>query len=274
MHAGRRLAYGCWNPRGRRTITTIIGIDAATDPKKIGLALGSLQGTRISIADARLGVSEAGLISTVAGWVRSANQVLLAIDAPLGWPVELSSALIRHEAGQGLSDTANMMFRRAIDRFIRLKIGKQSLDVGADRIARTAFAALGLLESVRKSTALPIPLAWDPLFDAVAAIEVYPSATLRAHGLSTAEYKAPTGRARRAEIVQAVSTHLNFQLSGEECIGNADVLDATLCLLAGADFLLGHAFKPSDPARARREGWIWVRDPARTCNCRSPRVSS
>lgn len=247
--------------------TTIIGVDAATDPKKVGLALGSVQGRRVSIDDARLGASEAGLVSTVAGWIRSADRVLLAIDAPLGWPTELGNALMTHQAGQGLADAANMMFRRATDRFIRVRIGKQSLDVGADRIARTAFAALGLLESVRKAVALPIPLAWDPRFDSAAAIEVYPSATLRSHGISAAGYKAPNGGAARAEIVQVVSGQLDFQASRDACVSNADVLDAALCLLAGADFIFGDALEPLDTARARREGWIWVRDPARACGC-------
>ena len=259
---------------GTAVIAIIIGIDAATDPMRVGLALGVLEGSTVSVSDARLGVSEASLISTVSGWVRSADRVLLAIDAPLGWPAELGDVLMKHEAGMGLSVAANTMFRRATDRFIRSRIGKQSLDVGADRIARTAFAALALLESVRRLTELPIPLAWNARFDSAAAIEVYPSATLRSHGLSAAGYKAPAGQEARAVIVQAVSGHLGFRSGRDQCVGDADVLDAALCVLAGADFLLGQALEPLEAARARREGWIWVRDPALTCGCAANHASS
>lgn len=43
-------------------------------------------------------------------------------------------------------------------------------------------------------------------------------------------------------------------------LANADVLDAALCCLAGADFLLGQATSPINPTLARKEGWIWVRE--------------
>ena len=42
---------------------------------------------------------------------------------------------------------------------VRDRIGKQSLDVGADRIARTAHAALQLLHELRGRLGKPIPLA-------------------------------------------------------------------------------------------------------------------
>jgi hypothetical protein len=40
-----------------------------------------------------------------------------------------------------------------------------------------------------------------------------------------------------------------------------DVRDAVVCTLAGADFLAGRVMAPDDLALARREGWIWVRQP-------------
>lgn len=38
-----------------------------------------------------------------------------------------------------------------------------------------------------------------------------------------------------------------------------DVLDAAVCVLAGADFQRGQALPPLDLARAKRESWIWCR---------------
>ena len=42
---------------------------------------------------------------------------------------------------------------------------------------------------------------------------------------------------------------------------DADALDAMLCVLAGADFLAGKAYSPTDLALAKKEGWIWIRKP-------------
>ena len=39
---------------------------------------------------------------------------------------------------------------------------------------------------------------------------------------------------------------------------NADALDAAVCVLAGRDFIRGHALSPPDLDEAKREGWIWV----------------
>jgi hypothetical protein len=61
-----------------------------------------------------------------------------AIDAPLGWPKPLAETLIDHRAGLPIETPANAMFRRTTDLFIQRKLKKTPLDVGADRIARTA----------------------------------------------------------------------------------------------------------------------------------------
>ena len=34
------------------------------------------------------------------------------------------------------------------------------------------------------------------------------------------------------------------------------VLDAALCVLAGADFLIGEVYAPEDGELARKDGWI------------------
>lgn len=67
-----------------------------------------------------------------------------------------------HQAGVALDEALGHLFRRETDRFIRATIGKQSLDVGADRIARTCHAALTILVELRELTGEPIPLALEP----------------------------------------------------------------------------------------------------------------
>jgi hypothetical protein len=154
---------------------------------------------------------------------------------------------------------ANAMFRRYTDRFIQEKIGKTPLDVGADRIARTAYSALTLLGALRRRLRCNVPLAWSPEHrDSVAAIEVYPAATLLAHTINAGRYKKPGNHAERDGIINSLRSHLSLPEDTSPIRKSADALDAVVCLLAGADFLLGQAMPPADHALAKKEGWIWV----------------
>jgi hypothetical protein len=230
----------------------------------------ALEHGRFQLETAELGRTESGLAATISGWLQECDQALIAIDAPLGWPSALGISLSRHEAGGPLVDEAHLLFRRATDRFIRARIGKQSLDVGADRIARTAFAALGLLNRLREALGNEIPLAWTPFTPPrLSAIEVYPSATLRSHCISDKGYKDPTAIQARAEILRRLRFHIDTQRSEELLERSADALDAVLCTLAGMDFLSGDAMAPEDLNLAKREGWIWTRDPKTTCACQT-----
>ena len=167
------------------------------------------------------------------------------------------------EAGDPIRDNANLLFRRGTDRFVKERIGKQPLDVGADRIARTAHAALRLLAQVRTLTGSPIPLAWNPkIRDGVAAIEVYPAATLTAHGLRASGYKSREDEKQREEILRGLAERMEITADLKPLLkSSADALDAAVCVLAGADFLGCRALAPSDPDEATREGWIWVAGP-------------
>ncbi|MCM8612051.1 DUF429 domain-containing protein [Accumulibacter sp.] len=81
------------------------------------------------------------------------------------------------------------LFRRETDRVVAAEIGKTPLEVAADRIARAAHSALEVLGLLREHSGKQIPLAWSPEFESVAAIEVYPGATLKARGLEHSGYK-------------------------------------------------------------------------------------
>jgi hypothetical protein len=187
-------------------------------------------------------------------------RTLLAIDAPLGWPEPMGKALVGHVAGAPIEPTAHDLFRRATDRFVKARLGKQSLDVGADRIARTAHAALHLLADIRSITALPVPLAWAHTFsDRLAAIEVYPAVTLVAYDLPSSGYKKPRDGRVKAAIINLLRDLLSLPDDIVDMERSTDALDAGLCVLAGFDFLRGEAYAPQDLELALREGWIWVR---------------
>lgn len=239
--------------------TVIVGIDCATVSQKVGLAIGRLSSQGLEITNICSGSKGQSVGSAVSQWIQGENRVLLAIDAPLGWPADLGKNLSTHIAGGKLSVEPNLLFRRETDRFIKRTIGKQSLDVGADRIARTALAALEILETVRRETSSPVPLAWESTYpDKIAAIEVYPAALLAALRLPSSGYKKPTDREKRQEIIAGLSARWAMSSDPQSMIDSDDVLDATICVLAGHEFLSNRVMQPEDLALAKKEGWIWT----------------
>ena len=242
----------------------IIGIDCATEEADRGLALGVRDDHELRLADATVAGRDRPSLSIVEGWLTASEATaVVAIDAPLGWPRPMAESLDRHSAGATIETPPDAMFRRATDLYIRHEIGKTPLDVGADRIARTAHAALRLLGSLRTSLGSAIPLAWDPAtLDGHAAIEVYPAATLIAHGIRSTRYKEKQKAIHvegRREIVAALRQEMTIPARLVAALSdNADVLDAAVCGLAAEDFIAGRATPPPDRSAAEREGWIWA----------------
>jgi predicted nuclease with RNAse H fold len=239
----------------------VVGIDCATEDAKIGIALGWVSDGVLEINRGHLCNKEQSAARTIAGWIKErAEPTLIAVDAPLGWPTALSRDLQAHRAGAALPTEANDLFRRETDRFIKRELGKTPLDVGADRIARTAHAALRLLSELSAELGAPVPLVWEhTVMETAGVIEVYPAATLSSHGIRASGYKRPNQIEERREILRALAdvAQLPSDLSPFE--SSADTLDAAVCLVAALDFLLGHAVPPADQQLAEREGWIWVR---------------
>ena len=240
--------------------TRVIGVDCATDPKKVGLALGVIAEGRTELRAVTICNTWSSIDERIASWV--GPRTLLALDAPLGWPASLGVALHDHQAGQGFVHSPNAMFRRATDDAIAQRLGKRPLDVGGDRIARTAHTALALLDRLRERLDAQIHLVWQPgAIDGIGAIEVYPGGTLAARSLPSSGYKGPSDAAvvLRRDLVKAAAKQLAFDAQAAEAMTHSDhVLDAALCVCAGLDFLAGNAVPPDDLILAKREGWIWV----------------
>lgn len=254
----------------------IVGIDCASDPRNVGLALGVFDGGRNAVERVVIGSAKRPPLDVVAGWVKErSGEMLVALDAPLGWPEPLARALQSHSAGESFDVEAHALFRRETDRYIRCVIGKQSLDVGADRIARTAFAALDLISRLRRRLNCHIPLAWDPKFSGIQAIEVYPAATLIAHGIDPTGYKSRNGASERRRVLDAIRTLVYIDTEVPRISNSSDGLDAIICVLAACDFLSGMALPPEQDWPVEREGWVWFRDPnARQIHAADARTSS
>ena len=262
----------------------IIGIDCAAQDRKCGLALGVLQEQGLQVLDVAHGLD--AIMPRLVAWVGAHTPVLLAMDAPLGWPAPLGEALAEHRAGEAIRPSADELFHRHTDRVVWKETGKRPMEVGADRIARTAARAVNVLAELRDATGEAIPLAWEAgPQPRSAAIEVYPATTLRSRGMSDSGYKGRGDErvARRAEMVRELGELMDLPAGvgalaepdsparpgspgkpdplpdSDPLVDSDDALDAVLCLLAGADFLEGEVVAPDDVERARREGWIWFR---------------
>ncbi len=239
----------------------IIGIDCATDPNKRGAAIAEYDKGNCVVRTVETGLSDAQIAEYVENCLNRNDRALIALDAPLGWPELLGKSLAIHRAGCALEGLPNTLFRRETDRFIKERLGKQPLDVGADRIARTAYSALRLLSNISKALGDPIHLAWRADFPRVAAIEVYPAATLRAYGFPDIAYKKSSDKQARQTLIDGIGDLADFRLAAslDLALSNADALDAIICALAGRDFLKETVYQPVDEALAHKEGWIWVK---------------
>ena len=239
----------------------IVGIDCSTDPKKIGLAAAMRELDSVCVTDLRIGSSVRETHDILSQWISGSSACLLAFDSPLGWPSPLGVSLEAHHAGDPIPIRANELFRRETDRTVRERLRKQSLDVGADRIARTALSTLKLIQDLRDALGIEIPLAWSPEHAlGAAAIEVYPAATLIGHSLRSSGYKDSNRQDERSEIVNALSKKMTLRSEHRRLAeANADLLDALVCVLAGNDFLSGDCVDPENRSRAAKEGWIWFR---------------
>ena len=220
-----------------------------------------MEDRQAGVIAARAGSRSESIAELIARWIPEGGPTLLSVDAPLGWPVKLGEALLHHWAGMPINESPNELFRRTTDRVVKQEIGRQPLDVGADRIARTAHAALQLLQELREITGRSISLAWSPAIEGISVIEVYPAATLTAYGIQASGYKKRSQAASRRRILDSLGKHLALPSDTSVIVSNADVLDAVICILAAVDFLLGKAIEPTNRELAEKEGWIWVHRP-------------
>ena len=228
----------------------------------------------------------------VSDWIKGHETagVLLALDSPLGWPSTMGPVLSGHMAGEPMQPSeaflgadrvgraANLLFRRNTDRVVAEHV-KTPLDIGADKIARVAHATLCLLARVgvalnrEPEPRRKLSLAWDPgRVTDVGAIEVYPAATLHAHGLMVEKYKGTTKEheQNRRKIVRKLKKKLTFNdmdgggTAEAAALETDHALDAVVCCLAASDFLTGNVIAPKsahERSLAEKEGWIWVAPP-------------
>jgi hypothetical protein len=113
---------------------------------------------------------------------------------------------------------------------------------------------------LRERLGVSIPLAWEvPLTSSIAAIEVYPAATLLAHGAELSGYKSAGGERERTILYDMLRQQFTCSDECVSAVQSPHLIDAAICALAGTDFLEGTAVAPDDRELAEREGWIWAK---------------
>ena len=129
-------------------------------------------------------------------------------------------------------------------------------------VAHEAGALAGVLEPLAQAGSnLRLVMGYTiPGESSRAAIEVYPAGTLTQLGLPNKAYKKGGQSQPRKEIVESIRSFFADGTDFSPCLADADQLDAVLCLVAGMDFICGRCQAPDDPALAKKEGWIWVRE--------------
>ena len=247
---------------------TIVGIDCATLASKTGLAFAEYVNGRLEVRECLIADTKTPVAHQVARRLKPTTAALLALDSPLGWPARLGATLADHKAGFPIHAESNELFRRQTDRVVREALGKSPLEVGADRIARTAVAALSLLADLGVLIGKNIALAWEAWpEEGIRAIEVYPAGTLRAYQLVGVVSSSMSSDQAKQGLVAKLKKkgRIRFDRKSTKAIDNEHVLDSVLCALAAMDFVEKRVIFPAtDRERdlARKEGWIWVRDPA------------
>lgn len=239
----------------------IIGIDCASKAENTAVAIGTYQNASLWLSEVYMGNKKQNIADFVYAKVSCPSDVLIAIDAPLGWSEPMGRLLALHQAGGPIVEDQDRFFRRLTDTFIHQKTGKLPLEVGADRIARAAYSALKIIGELR-SKGLCLPMCWEAgKQDTNGIIEVYPSATLKAYQTIASGYKGdlPEEKAKRKQIIQDLASYIPNVGNLLHADSRADMLDAVVCLLAAKDFLEGTVYLPENITIAKKEGWIWVR---------------
>src|SRR4030065_323869 len=77
----------------------IVGVDCATVGDKVGISFVEIGHRGKRLVEVSLGRPESSPGDQIAKWLQGSKTALIALDAPLGWPLALSKQLTGHSAG-------------------------------------------------------------------------------------------------------------------------------------------------------------------------------
>jgi hypothetical protein len=179
----------------------------------------------------------------------------IAIDAPLGWPIAFTNAIVGHRTHRAWPEVPDIKLRlRVTDR----RLGTERiwpLSVSTDRIGIVAFRAARLMPMLGRGPS-PARDGSDGIY------EVYPAAALARWAQQSRRYKRrdPLHEAGRRAILEWLVVNFRLDLRGHEerIVASSDLLDAVICAVLAREAKLGRtdAIPSGDQDAAREEGWI------------------
>lgn len=254
----------------------LIGLDFSTNPsKRKAYAISFLNKKYKRQCKLELsGLNNKDLSDRILGLSSEWNEIVLAIDSPMGWPVNMIQDLRDHKAGDKLLNNQLLRrqdyFRRVTDHFIKERLKKTPFSVGADKIAAMAFDVLEIMGEIKSEFQLDVGYGVDTRHK---VIEVYPGATIveRLNNENTIGYKKNINiRDEMYNSFTKVYNRLNINdlFRKEEVLQTDDDFDAFICLLAAVDYNEGRLCSPQkgriisniiiEKEKILKEGWIWA----------------
>lgn len=253
-------------------MTATLGVDLASQAKNTAVCAIDWSADEASVCALFKGTDAGGtplhdklIVSAMRGlWGDLPAPSKVAIDAPLGWPVDFVRAI--SDLGSwpnGLDEKPRRLVRRATDYWVHEATSKLPLSVTTDRIAYAAMRASGLLAHY----AATFDDAVDRSGMAGLVCETYPDPAIRRLGIWPGDvgardsYKGQADGLRES-IVRLLRERAPWlHLTSEQeraCIDSDDCLDALVCALVARAAERDLTDKPPPRLRheAEREGWI------------------
>lgn len=258
----------------------IIGIDCATENKKIGIVFSTFTENKWTVTEISQGLNIVNLIRKLRSFRQKNEKTLIAFDAPLGFPINLGKFLNSHKAGlpinnweNGYKEHISQYVDRYTDRVIREKLNLIPLSVGADKISRVTFRTMELIGMIEKELGKKLSLTWKPEnCKDISFIEVYPASTLKSYRQPHNQYKQKKDYYNRNVIIDFISSEVEID---EKFVRNfpfenkIDALDALICAFTGKEFIKGNLTSFDELIDKKdleevesivlNEGWIWTK---------------
>lgn len=259
-------------------VSATLGIDLASQPKNTALCAIEWDGRSATVlsvlrgraADAVTPLHDKLLVSAIHGiWGGLPRPTKVAIDAPLGWPIDFVRGVSDPVKWPvGIDNERGRLERRATDHWVHRATGKLPLSVTTDRIGYAAMRAAGLLVHYSEISGETV----DRTGEEGRVCEVYPDPAIRAFDLWPEGYPARQSYKGDASSLRAAILH-NLEarapwlaLDVEQraaCTDSDDCLDALMCALIARAVEVGQTAGPPPELvqEAVAEGWIRLPTP-------------
>jgi predicted nuclease with RNAse H fold len=235
-----------------------VGVDLAAEPDNTGLVVVKWSAAGAVVTAAQVGVDDNAILAAT----RGAEKV--GIDCPIGWPDAFVTFVKAHHDGRLPVPAAlpgrevrRPLANRRTDDVVHEQFKLMPLSVSADRIARPAMRAAGLL-SMLAADGRPVDRTGTGL-----VVEVYPAASLKQWRLRHRGYKGKQRATELDALFHELLDRADWLDPGNyvELLRTSDhVFDALIASLTARAVRLGHTLEPTKAQAvvAAREGWIAV----------------